>query len=79
MHEPNRLLTIGSDLRVTGVPRQRNKRPSARKRSDEEARSSRKRNEPQPRHMLPPFLRHRALLMAALRVWELRHGIRDSW
>ncbi len=58
------------------VHRVKRRRPRSRRRLERPAPA---RAEPAQFVPLPSLLRNRSLLMAALRVWELRHGIRSTW
>ena len=71
VREPDRFLTLDENLR-------RNQSKRTRRRLDE-TRPFMKRSSGEPCLPLPSLLRHRTLLMAALRVWELRNGIHESW
>jgi len=74
--QPERFLLLSDDLSIAAVPesgRQKKKRgPRNRRRSNTS-------NHPDERATLSPdlMMRTRRLLMAALRVWELKHGINE--
>lgn len=78
VREPDRFLTLDENLRVVAAPPRRNQSKRTRRRLDE-TRPFMKRSSGEPCLPLPSLLRHRTLLMAALRVWELRNGIHESW
>ena len=78
VRESDRFLTLDENLRVVAAPPSRNQAKPVRRRLNE-PRPFVKRTGEEPCPALPSLLRHRTLLMAALRVWELRNGIHESW
>jgi hypothetical protein len=78
VRESDRFLTLDDNLRVVVAPPRRNQAKRIRRRLNE-PRPFVKRAGEEPCLPLPSLLRHRTLLMAALRVWELRNGIHESW
>ncbi|HEX4666802.1 MAG TPA: hypothetical protein VH207_09385 [Chthoniobacterales bacterium] len=78
LRESDRFLTLDHNLRVVAAPPRRNQAKRVPRRLDE-PRPFVKRPGEEPCLPLPSLLRHRTLLLAALRVWELRNGIHGSW
>jgi hypothetical protein len=78
VRESDRFLTLDENLRVVAAPPQRDRAKRIRRRLNE-PRPFVKRAGEEPCLPLPSLLRHRALLMAALRLWELRNGIHEGW
>lgn len=77
-HEPDRFLTLDDNLRVVAISNRRGQRKDVARRLLE-PRPFIKRPPTETFAPLPSLLRNRGLLMAALRVWELRNGIHDGW
>jgi hypothetical protein len=74
-----RFLTLDKDLRVVAQPGQAKPKESSRRLQESRPFQQRANVPPPPPPPLPYLLRHRGLLMAALRLWELRNGFRDTW
>ncbi len=77
--KPDRLLILDENLAVVAAPR---REPRKRKRSSASRRKRRFRATIEMRRSTPQsdsIMRFRRLLMAALRVWELKHGIHDFY
>jgi hypothetical protein len=75
----NRLLLVEEDCdALTAPPRRLPKRKTARQLKRARRVPARTSREYRPLRRPPSFMRIRRLLMAALRVWELKNGIHDS-
>jgi hypothetical protein len=75
--KPDRLLTLDENLAVVAVPRHQ---PRKRKRLRTAKRTRQFPATIEMRRLAPPgdsVMRFRRLLLAALRVWELKNGIHD--
>ena len=70
-NERDRYLTLDDCLRVVRIPGQTPKRKKSRRMPALPAAEA--------FSPVDSLLRHRSLLMAALRVWELRNGIHEGW
>jgi hypothetical protein len=76
--KPERLLVLDENLAVVAAPR---RPPRKRRRSYALRRTGRIPSTIEMRRAAPTdsIMRFRRLLMAALRVWELKHGIHDNY